>query len=341
MSKLTWVVFVFLLTVFALSSWQLTRPQDVYDSSWYDVSDAAELSETAVNGIIARQAALICLGLYAVVTARLAGTRKLHVNGFMGAAFLAYIVWASASACWSTDVALSSKAAVRLLLMCLGALAVSRQLTIRQLAHITCYITATTLAVSLLAEVYWGTFAPLSTLWRLSGVMHPISQGWNCGLLSISALYVSSGCSGAKRLGYQSGMFVGLCFLALTKSRMAFAATLLTMGMYHLWNSTLLQRLAVLAAVGTVVCLALLMMGSRVQHYAAFGREADTEASFGTLTGRIPLWEECLRSLQKRPLCGYGYNAFLSPANLQHLGVSEGWMSSPHSGYIGTLFDSV
>jgi exopolysaccharide production protein ExoQ len=332
-SHFPWILFIFLFVVFAMSSWNLTRPRDGYDAA-----DANELSETAESGSLGRQIALTCLGLFALATAR-STFRNIRVNGLTGAAFLAYVTWACASVAWSTDIGLTSKAAVRLLLMCCGALAISKRLTIRQIAHVAFGISALTLLISLALEITSGTFGPANPSWRLAGVMHPVSQGWNCSLLCLAAQHLSTHASRASKYAYRSAMVLGIVFLTLTKSRMAFAATLLSMAIYYLWNSTQLQRVISLAAFGSAVCLALLFMGGSFHHYAALGRESETEASFGTLTGRLPLWEECLRYSQKKPILGYGYNTFISPTNLLGISDASGWMSSPHSGYIGTLFE--
>ena len=90
-----------------------------------------------------------------------------------------------------------------------------------------------------------------------------------------------------------------------------------------------------------IMGLVLLVTGSNVQHYAAFGRAKETEATFDTLTGRIPLWQECIRYSRKRPLFGYGYNAFSSPSNLLGISDASGWMSYSRIPDISELFMSL
>jgi O-antigen ligase len=333
-TRFPWAVFIFLLAVFAFCSWDFT-PSD----NGYDAANADELSETAQTGSIGRQVALTCLGLYALYTARSPASRKIRSNGLIGATFLTYIAWACASLVWTADVDLTGKAAARLLLMFLGAIAIARKLTIRQIAQITLGISLVTLLVGVCDEVALGTFDPASPEWRLSGMMHPVSQGWNCGLLCLSALYLSKVHPLSHRHIYRIAMIIGLVCLVLTKSRMALASTVICMAIVYVRDLNPMQRVASAAGSGVVACIAALAMSDSAKHYAAFGREGATEASFGTLTGRIPLWEECLRYASKRPLCGYGYNTFLSPSNLLNMSGASGWMSSPHSGYVGTLFE--
>ncbi len=332
-SDFPWILFIFLFVVFAMSSWNIIRPQEGYDAA-----NANELSETAENGSLRTQIGLTCLGLYALATAR-STFRGIRANGLTSAALLAYVVWACASTLWSTDIGLTSKATVRLLLMFCGALAICTRLTLRQITYLAFGISGLTLLISVTLEIVAGTFDPVNPSWRLSGVMHPVSQGWNCSLLCLSAQHLSTDGSRAHKYAYQSAMILGIVFLALSKSRLALAATLLCMAIYYFWNSTQLQRLISVAALGSVLSLALLAIGGNVQHYVALGRDSEAEASFGTLTGRLPLWEECLRYSEKKPLLGYGYNTFISPTNLLGISGASGWMSSPHSGYVGTLFE--
>ena len=328
-----WVLAAFLFVIFAMSSWNLAPPREGYDAA-----NPGELSDTAEAGSLARQIALTCLGLYSIATLGFKGPR-VKVNGKTGLAVSAYIIWTCASIFWSTDVNLTSKATIRLLLMYAGAVAISRRVTIEQLARITFLISTLTLAVSVALEIMWGTFEPINPLWRLSGVMHPVSQGWNCSLLCLSAQYVAKHSRGLSKVINVGGMTLGTICLALTKSRLAFASTILVMAIYYFWNSSRLQRAIMIAACGSTACVTLFFVDGSFHHYAAFGRENETEASFGTLTGRIPLWEECIRYAEKRPIFGYGYNTFVSPVNLLDISDASGWMSSPHSGYIGTQFE--
>ena len=60
---------------------------------------------------------------------------------------------------------------------------------------------------------------------------------------------------------------------------------------------------------------------------------------FNTMSGRTDLWQACLRAANKRPLTGYGYNAFFTPQNMDWIAKENyGWAAATaHSGYIGTL----
>jgi len=132
----------------------------------------------------------------------------------------------------------------------------------------------------------------------------------------------------------------GLVCLVMTKSRMAFVSTLLVLFLYILADFTPALRLAGIAASGSAVCLGALMLGQRSERtLASFGRGIEGQASLASLTGRIPLWQECLQYISARPWFGYGYNTFVSPLTVLGSSDAAGWMSSPHSGYVGSLFE--
>lgn len=331
------LIFVFLFTVFGMSSWEFHNA-----AIGFDAADAATISDQARIGSQARQIALAALGGFSALLLVKRTRYRVTLNGLLGAGFLFYICWVVLSITWSIDTGLTLKAVVRFILMCAGALAIAKTMSIRQIAVLTFYMCLLTLIVSVVYEYHLGTFAPLDDAWRLSGALHPVAQGWNCSLLCLSALYISHDAErGAKT--WVCIFIVSLAFLLLTKSRMTFGATLAGIGTY--WVIVLRRPQKVTLVLATVICLCLMyfVAGDHIGSYsldiASFGRGKDGAESIGTLTGRIPLWEECLASARRRPYCGFGYNTFLSPRFLLNIRGAAGWTSSPHSGYIGTLVE--
>lgn len=337
-TKSQWFIFVFLFAVFALSSWTFPDPTNGYDSENVDT-----ISEQAKTGSLCRQIGLTSLGVFALVYLVRKTRWRVRINGLLGIMFLFYIAWIVMSMIWTVDTWLTVKAVLRFILMCAGALAVAKTLSMRETVMLTLYICLLTLLTSLSCELYQGTFNPLDPSWRLSGVMHPISQGWNCSLLSLSALYLSRNTQKGSRIYYLSIFMIGLAFLILTKSRMDIFATILSISIFWLLVSTRYQRMAFIMVSIIVLCLAYFIVSDEIikniTQIAAFGRGISGEESISTLTGRIPLWEECLNYASRSPFWGYGYNTFLSPRFLLNISGGAGWMSSPHSGYIGTLLE--
>lgn len=59
-----------------------------------------------------------------------------------------------------------------------------------------------------------------------------------------------------------------------------------------------------------------------------------------TLTGRIPVWKDCLEYVSKRPFLGYGYNSFWTPSHIREISDSQGWgIRTAHSAYIELLLN--
>ena len=70
---------------------------------------------------------------------------------------------------------------------------------------------------------------------------------------------------------------------------------------------------------------------------AFLGRFDETSYS---LTGRIPLWRECLEFVWKRPIRGYGYGSFWSLGNVDTISGSQGWqIAGGHSVFIELLLN--
>ena len=336
-TKFPWVIFVCLFVIYVFSSWNFYKSAEGYYSA-----DTYTISEEAQTGSLNRQIALMSLGAFALVYLLRKTRRRVQINGLLGILFLLYIAWIVLSIIWTVDTWLTVKAILRFTLMCMGALAIAKTLSIREIIILTLYVCLITLLISLSYELYLGTINPLDLAWRLSGVMHPISQGWNCSLLCLSALLLSRYTS-RSRVYYLCIFIIGLICLLLTKSRMAFFATILSVSIFWFMVSTKYRNTAFIMASVVVICLAYFIAGDEIikdsMRIAAFGRGMSGAETLSTLTGRIPLWEECLRYASRSPFWGYGYNTFLSPRFLLNISDGSGWMSSPHSGYIGTLLE--
>jgi exopolysaccharide production protein ExoQ len=55
----------------------------------------------------------------------------------------------------------------------------------------------------------------------------------------------------------------------------------------------------------------------------------DTENT-SNLSNRAPLWAELMESVHDRPVVGYGYEAFWTPARVEKISADQGWMV-PHA----------
>lgn len=332
--KFPWALFAFLFLVFAISGWSFSpKPNG------YDMSNGEEIAALARNGSLGRQITVALLGIYGVATLFRHRFKNVRVNGWSGVAFLLFVAWACISIQWSADFQLTAKAAVRLLAMCFGAVAVATQLSSRKIASVIFRMSLLTLLIGVATELLRGTFQPSNDFWRLSGPMHPVSMAWNCSLLSLSSFYLSK-TSHSLRNAYRTALIVGMISLTLTKSRMAFASTALVLLLYIFIELARPLRVAAVAALAGCICLGFLVIGARSErHIVSFGRGIDGQDSVSSLTGRIPLWEDCLSYASSKPWGGYGYNTFVSQSTVLGNSDAQGWMSSPHSAYVGTLLE--
>jgi exopolysaccharide production protein ExoQ len=66
-------------------------------------------------------------------------------------------------------------------------------------------------------------------------------------------------------------------------------------------------------------------------------REDDHAAS---LSGRLPLWEDCLEFVHRRPIVGYGFNSFWTEPHIEELSALHGWqVTTAHSAYLEVLLN--
>ena len=311
--------------------------------------DLDEVMQTVEKGSALREAALLFLLLFALFTFMSKKHWRLRVNGLLGWSMLFYISLALASPVWAEDPSYPSLTVRRsgvLLLLFLGALAtVARFSRIQAVALAVC-VCSLTLVISLVVEISIGNFHPLDGTWRFSGMIHPVIQGWNCGLLAIASLALSAASPRSRgRLIFLA--LTAFLFLSLTRSRTPLVTTILATVVLGCLMSIRMRKLIFILTYALAVCagcvwLALLVLGANLDrtalNVAAMGRGHDTESSLSTFTGRQELWDQELSYARTRPVLGFGYNAFLNASNLPAVSSAAGWApTSAHSGYIGTL----
>ncbi len=135
-------------------------------------------------------------------------------------------------------------------------------------------------------------------------------------------------------------LYLGLSFLLIYKSE---SKTGLICGVLYLIAIPILYTLARFGArsrlaVLTIVIAAILVLGIGVSAWAPpalsfLGKDA-------TLTGRTSIWAAVLPEIQKRPILGYGYNAFWTGLKGESAKIilSTGWLVPyAHNGYLDIL----
>lgn len=339
--KMPWRWSLLLLVVFAFAcpfnpsqaGGRLDMEQDAYEAQ-------------VETGNVVRQVALLSLGSFAIVELFRRKRGRLKVNGLLGWSTLLYVSMALASPAWAEDPSLAIRRAGVLLVLFLGALATTARFSLIRIAALAVCVCGFTLFISLVVELASGTFGPFDETWRFSGVLHPVTQGWNCGLLVIASLALAGGVP-RSRWRLICLALAAFLFLGLTRSRMPLVSTVLAAGVLGAFTSLGTRKLTFAVAYVLIACASFLWFvlfilggnfGRTAGMVGAMGRGDEATSTLGTFTGRQELWDQELSYAAKRPILGYGYNAFLDPSNVASLSKVTGWVpTSAHSGFIGAL----
>lgn len=289
----------------------------------------------AEDGTPGRAIALLCLGAFAVASLIVHRGHGLRVQGPLAWAVLLYLGWAFLSATWTDELLLTARRLAVLAIFAVAAVDVAGRFTVREVVKFAVFLTSVYLGLSLFVELRSGTFRPLMPGYRFGGLMHPNGQGVNCGILLLAATTLARSEKGQRPV-YWMVAAAALPFLLLTRSRAALAAA--AFGMLVCWTRGLtgLRKLTLAVGFCFAASLALLVLpGEGVARMVFLDRDLD---SVSTLTGRTPLWQECLSWAAHRPLLGYGYGSFWTTERIEEISSSQTWTTpDAHSAYLDIL----
>jgi exopolysaccharide production protein ExoQ len=262
---------------------------------------------------VLRRVVLFSFGGLGVVSLLRRRGNKLRINGRLAYLIIFFLLWVGLSVAWADDPATAFKRVLGFVLWAVGALAVAERFSIRQIMFIALLCCGLFLIAGVFAEISLGTFHPFQSEYRFCGTDDPNVGSWALGTLLLTAVGLTS--AGDRRRGiFYTAAFAALAFLLLSKTRTSFAAVLLALGSYYYLILSRPRKGALMLGLIFVVCLSYLVLGDRLisgtRHGILLGRD-ETEAT--TLTGRIPIWNECISYVAKRPLLGYGYDCFWTP----------------------------
>jgi exopolysaccharide production protein ExoQ len=340
--RLPWGTYFFILLVILLID-----PFD-FAYSGLDVSVTGPTLQEFVlrisRGSIERRFGLFLLAVFGIFTFLKTRKTQIRIHGILGFLMLFYIVWAIFSVTWSDDVDLTIRRVGILAFLTIGAIALAVKLSPRQIIFLTVFISAITLIVSIIAEILLGTFSPFSSSWRFAGVLHPYGQARNCGLLAIASISLyTSRVRG--RIIYLFISTLALLFLILTKSRVPFASALISLFSCLILASQKRFKLIITCMIFVIFTssLAYLTFDKQINtlwgQLATFGRGDEGKESVSDFTGRKEIWQTIFRYGSKRPILGYGYNAYFTPKYLRRMSQEIGYVpSNVHNGYLETFF---
>jgi O-antigen ligase len=316
-AKVPWITFLFLFIVFFVVQ------HDLFISLLSDTKfqPSAELSATAtVQGNLVRRVAFLMLGIFGLIGLMREPRTVFKIYGFLGWLILFFLAWSFLSIAWAEEITLILRKLIVLAMLWLGILAVSKRFSLRDIIWFVLFSTSLYLIIGLSAELALGTFHPIASGYRFSGTLHPNQQGINCALLFLSGIAASQTTTRGRKY-FLACALIGLFFLILTRSRTPFACAMAALFVHWSLVSSRSHKFAFILVVGFTFCLFMLLSGgnilSSLRQGVLLGRY-DHQNTY-TLTGRVPLWEECLKYVKRRPLLGYGYGSFWTPRHIREI----------------------
>lgn len=287
-----------------------------------------------------REIAFVCLAVLASVVLSRIRDKPFHLERRWRLLMLGFAGIACLGAFQSDYPVLTLKKLGLLAIFVLLAVAYNKRFSMREVVWLALFSSLIFVGVGVAAEISLKTFTPFVADYHFQGTDMYNFTGWQIGTLIIAAMTLS----GSKSIG-RARLLAILLFavplMLLTKSREANAGLLVAILAYRYLVSGkrtiawVVWGLLVLAAVSPIVS------GGRTadmwRRVILLGRTGATEDA-STLTGRTPVWETLIGYAVARPLTGYGYGSFWTPARIQAISEEQGWVvTDSHLGYLDVL----
>jgi O-antigen ligase len=303
-------------------------------------SSTDDLVELTSGGNNARRLAFLSLAMLGAYYFRRPSNQQFCFANGLALLIMFYVAWCAASIVWSIDPPMALRRFIVFAFCFIGAVGISRQLSVRELATLTLVVSASFLAIGIGAEIALGTFRPWAGGYRFAGTVHPNTQGLNLVMLCFSSYSLARDGKG-KKLPLFCLFCLGFVFLILTKSRTSCGGAVL--GLVAMWSlkaSLRTQLLTGLGVVGTVAAAVLvnLLLAIGVTDNLTNAMLLGRAEQSGSLTGRVPLWTELSTYISERPLHGYGYESFWTADHVAAVSSALQWgIHEAHSAYVETI----
>jgi O-antigen ligase len=197
------------------------------------------------------------------------------------------------------------------------------------------------IGIGFVSEMFSGTLR-LGGDYRFVGTCHPNTQAIYAAFLCMISRQYIKGIDRANLLGLCL-LVIGFAVLALTKSRTTLAGAIAGMVAIQIVSARGANRIPLVAII--FLLTGMLLIGSNLLSQqatellgqtATMGRSEDVSS----LTGRLPLWEELLVWIDKRPVYGYGYLAFWTAERVEDLSETFKWeIPHGHNMFLDTMLD--
>ena len=283
---------------------------------------------------------LVSLPVYMVAMLLLARhPQQLGIALRRNAPLLLLIGLAFLSVIWSISPSFTLVRAISLVLTLQTSLLIAIRFTPHQFLLLVATVLGGCMVFSLLLMGVAPNLAFMPMEGELRGVfLHKNVLGWAASLAALVAVVLVADTSiGLRKVGVPLLLASLACLVlsgSMTSLLAVIAAFVLTGYFKLLTRSHGIGRIVLFIAFPEIAIAFLILLGEfLVPFLEAMGKDA-------TLTGRVPLWHLVDDQIARKPMLGYGYSAFWSPANGQAWLIWEkiGWQAPhAHNGYRDTL----
>jgi O-antigen ligase len=334
--RLPWKSFLILTSLFLVVSADITYSLHATEKA--QLKNLAEADPGLVD-FGRREIAFVCLAVLASVVLLRMRNKPFHLErkwrflmwGFAGIACL--------SAFQSDYAILTLKKLGLLVIFVLLAIAYAKRFSMRESVWFALFSSLVFVGAGLAAEISLKTFTPFVAAYHFQGTDLYNFTGWQIGALILAAVALS----GSKSIGrahFLAILLFAVPLMLLTKSREANYGLLVAILAYRYLVSGKRTIAWVVWGLLILAVISFMVWGSRTadtwQYIALMGR---TEHA-STLTGRTPIWESLVGYVAARPLLGYGYGTFWTPAHIQAISQEQGWIvGEAHLGYLNVLLE--
>ena len=270
----------------------------------------------------------------------LTGKQKVTWNSTFLWISVLFAVLLASSVLWSINPKHTIFKLAVLLVLTVSAFGLASRFTLRQMLNIICCTCLSFVVIGVVAEIAHGTFRPWGN-YRFIGTCHPNTLAVYAAVMCMSArMYIVKDQS---TLIAMSMLAVGVVVIMMTKSRTTLGAVVISMLATQIVSVRGNNRILLIAfgffAIGLVSIGTLFLSQQatgQLGSIVAMGRADDVSS----LTGRLPLWEELLSWIDKRPFLGYGYMAFWDADRVEKLSELFKWeIPHGHNMYLDIMLD--
>jgi exopolysaccharide production protein ExoQ len=257
--------------------------------------------------------------------------------------------WCCTSVVWSLEPSLSIRRVGHLIMSAMGGLGITLFLKRQEMAWSICLTMFYLVVAGYVAELWHKTFFPWASSYRFSGIGHPNETSLQCSVAILSGRLLLQFYKESKveSLWSERGMVIllitfFLISMIMTKSRTTLASTIVALLLLQVAVSQsagawmLTSGLAAGASIVGLMAFSSPMIIKSVVGVATVGRTAEV----GSLTGRLPLWQEIIKDWEQQPTLGFGYGAYWTTKRVETFAQMFHWEPpNGHSIYVDSLVE--